>query len=558
MWAQIRFIPDIQLVQFRPIALIFTSLDCYSLDWVVFTLVFLLSFPMYSIFRWAFLLYVSQLRLVNTESTTHLWGGSFLIQVTLITATPTLLVLTTWGGPLLTFFSAHLILSDALIKLAPLLLVTSLLTMVTVLNLNPYQIRTVSVLLMVTLVFVPFLFLVVFLLSMSTCFFVFVFSLEFFNLAIFATYISVIAFTYNNRCTLKSNFLNFSDLNPLIIFFWINALSSLFLFALLIFYSVEDILPSLLYNSWEINRGSMINSNFIQTKGIVLFALLTVLFLFKLGVPPFISWKLRLFDSAPILFIFLYNIPYSVYLLFLFIFITQFILLTSSTLIGVFLLVGGFLSLLWTILTLNNVFTFASFLAYSTALTTVLLWLFSYWLGLDLTFNFYLIFFYLGTYALTLYSFFTAIGNGASSASFPLSLDAFYLGGTRTYLSQIWTVIVYFILFSSFAGLPLITSFYLKLSLVTLTLMHVNQPALFVIFLFLMLFISVIFYFRFARFFLTRATNSAAGAPATYLKRRLVSNLTSYPNAIRWVLLACLLFLAVGWFFFADLVFLIH
>nr|ACX30993.1 NADH dehydrogenase subunit 2 [Moneuplotes crassus] len=132
-----------------------------------------------------------------------------------------------------------------------------------------------------------------------------IFFIEFVNLLVFLLLIC----SYSNQ----QSHTNTETTSPFILFFWINALSSIVLFLLLLISSQFGWFSMFT----QVTGISFLTLSFFKTNWFLLFVFFAFIFIFflKLGLPPFIFWKLRIFENVPFWFIALYNIPYFLFVL---------------------------------------------------------------------------------------------------------------------------------------------------------------------------------------------------------------------------------------------------
>jgi len=239
--------------------------------------------------------------------------------------------------------------------------------------------------------------------------------------------------------------------------------------------------------------------------------------LFKLGLPPFVIWKIYVFEKAPILFIFFYNIPYF---FFLFLNLLYLILLFKFTLLGInyIILISALLISLIIIsivsLKTNN---WGSFFAISSSLTSLFLLLvivfasqtfmsttstnFSVFKPTTLLLLPYINYFYFYIISLAVLIPYLAQLNILHG-----SITIAALSRTSNCFKSVFyeTKTLLFVLFASLAGLPPFSSFFAKLFLVN-TVTSTNNPLIpFFLFFLLYLFVMLLFYFKSSKFLLTQ------------------------------------------------------
>jgi len=239
------------------------------------------------------------------------------------------------------------------------------------------------------------------------------------------------------------------------------------------------------------------------------------IFCFKLGLPPFIFWKLRVFESTPFWFLLFYNIPYFLVLILVFFSIFG---VFSSTLGDVFGLRGFYfyvlflflvLTLLFLINFLPRVANLASFLVVSSSLTSFLVFSFLFILALHspLTIASSLnctLFLYLFFYGFVIFSFLVVFSGvvvpyfslSAGLTSF-LNLILVRFGRERAHLRVFYLVVVL-----SLAGLPPLALFFLKLRILSdFFSLGVGGASFYFVFV-LYVFLSIYFYYRTIRYVL--------------------------------------------------------
>lgn len=237
------------------------------------------------------------------------------------------------------------------------------------------------------------------------------------------------------------------------------------------------------------------------------------IFCFKLGLPPFIFWKLRVFESAPFWFLLFYNIPYFLVLILVFFSIFG---IFSSTLGGVFELRGFyfyvlFLFLVLTLLVLVNflprAINLASFLVVSSSLTSFLVFSFLFVLALHSQLSTTsplncTLFLYLFFYGFIVFSF-LVVFSGAVTPYFSLnagqmsflSLILVRFGRGRMHLRVFYLVVVLCL-----AGLPPLALFFLKLRILSDFFSLGAGGASFYFVFVIYVFLSIYFYYRTVRY----------------------------------------------------------
>lgn len=306
------------------------------------------------------------------------------------------------------------------------------------------------------------------------------------------------------------------------------------------------------------------------------------IFCFKLGLPPFIFWKLRVFESTPFWFLLFYNVPYFLTLVLVFFSILG---VFSSTLGGIFTFRGYIFYTLFLFLTLTLLFlvsflprttNLASFLVISSSLTSFLVFSFLLILAIYTQPNTaplpnYTLFLYLFFYGLVVFGFLVVFSStttpyfalNAGSVSF-LSLVLVRFGRGRTQLRVFYLFIVL-----SLAGLPPLTSFFLKLRILAdfFSLGAGGAPFYFIFVIYV--FLSIYFYYRTLRYVLLPTDSIIKAKPADQSPNYSITNrsgylqnsLTFHPAGRASLLSACVgglglcafaTILSVGVFFFLD------
>jgi NADH:ubiquinone oxidoreductase subunit 2 (subunit N) len=437
---------------------------------------------------------------------------------------PTLLFTLIWNSPELTLLSNNITFSDNNLKLLTLSIVTFIL--VNEIGLNFFKkISGLSPLLNIFMA--NTLFFSTYILTLNSTLISFVFTLEFINLNVFG--ILLLFFLNNSNYSEGSNK---SSINSIIIFFWINALTSVFLFILLTLsflgeYSSEFCLESIILSfstphyslsdfgffflafDFTLINDALFNVTTLFGDPQFSFSLLFFfIFFFKLGLPPFIFWKLFLFDNASIPFIVYYNAPFFVSLLIYTLYLVSVLQFFDSQNIYFFFVLFLLISSLFVIFLINNTLSWGSFLAISSSITTALVYTMFTLLNEPsatnvITFSaLYSVLTYVYVYMITLLLLLfiiTLLGvyNARESISNTTKLSNVFKN-EKTFLR-----IKLLLIFSSFAGLPPLTSFFAKLYLLHIFNQTLRLPLfLFLPFILIFLFSLLLFYFRSSRFLL--------------------------------------------------------
>ena len=329
-----------------------------------------------------------------------------------------------------------------------------------------------------------------FFLYSSNNIFTFVFCLEILTLLVF-----VLGIIFITLSSLKTKVLNpssgkskpFYNIIFIFIFFWVSTIISISLFVFLLLFSVYffsfewSLIDPLLYLFIYFN----FNNNFCILN-LIFFFLLIIIF-FKMGLPPFFIWKIVFFLNIPLYYLLVY-ITYFYF--FLFIFFIFFINFLNVSIFSIFFTVFNLLLLVnLTLILFNLVYSvfLKFFFVISSALNSVLILfilntnlssLYSVFYSLSLVLNFFI------CYNLALiYLLFIILVNLKSQITYMNSFK-FLNFNSQT---------IVFLIFLVLAGIPPVSTFFLKLSLISIIIVFNNTVWLFFISFF---FLAIYFYYN--------------------------------------------------------------
>ena len=431
----------------------------------------------------------------------------------------------------------------------------------------------------VSLTILPF---IGFMINSSTNFLTLIISVEMLSVTIILVLALLITLSFTQELAF---------LNSLVIFFWSSTISSisffLFLTADYIYLGAANMTFSGFNIDWKANHVGTPLDNFFNL-GYSLARLLDLIFLviifFKLGLPPFISWKLSFFSKIPPLYFLIYNVIYLFILLNFFFYLLilhpQFILndlnynvVYSLTLILAILFIAFF----------NQTSTLSYLLVVSTSATV----LFLFWSLISIyslhSLEYFnniensnlkhvklLLILYIWTYLTIMYllgsnllQYFTKTLN----ISLVSALKKVYEINSLKATTIATTLLI--ILFTLVSGLPPFLTFFLKVLVVVLFQKNNFLISIFLIWIFL--FTMLAFYFRNFRFLLLQSSKfykpsmlytqqrdekiDMNSRQALYVLRgtplRALSN-----NSVPTTLSIILFFFGI--FFFNDIVFVVY
>lgn len=314
-------------------------------------------------------------------------------------------------------------------------------------------------------------------------------------------------------------------INSIFIFFWASTISSLTFFIYLTFAYVPLFqinqsffgycLTSDLYYNKTVGF-SFLNNN--------LNLLLLVIFLLKLGVPPFISWKLNFFNKVPTNFFYLYN---TLYLFILLNLLFSLIIFQPSFFINILTINYIHAYIMFTVCLFLILFLRNSTLSYVFVVSTSATVIFIFWSLMhltiesftlndfmfnnvnisDLSYRKLTVVFYIWIYILIMLMF-----SSKTLLPFTNNLNT-SLFQIVTFLEQInskkYSSTISFLLLVNFfliSGLPPFLTFYLKLFVVLI--FQKNYFCINLILIWLFLFFMLIFYFKNIRYLLLQSTNT--------------------------------------------------
>lgn len=257
----------------------------------------------------------------------------------------------------------------------------------------------------------------------------------------------------------------------------------------------------------------------------LLYLIFFTIIMFKLGFPPFLVWKIFLFENSSLLFLVLYNFPYFVlsfsYFVYLVFVLLDFSLMSASGILQ-FL---GFISFFFFLPFILKSNSWGSFFAISSAFTTFfilyMLFLSSSALSnshieyvyysahsglLSPVFSFFLSYFFgyllaLFFFILLLDSFLVLFGYESASSLSKNSLFLVRLNYSLWVRSKVLTVFFFFL----FAALPPFFPFFAKL--IILLSLNLFRTGLFFVFFVSYLYIMLVFYFKFTKYFLNQTSS---------------------------------------------------
>lgn len=538
MWAQTRFIPDVLLVQFRPTAVFTFITDCelVILDWsFIFLFFFLLPLITY-LLGLGFLLYLVFWRTVSARVSGVRISSSVFFLLVCCWLLVNLLTVLTWHSPSVFLFQGHLFINDSVLSCCFFFLVLAIIvSFILPLGTNTTPITEPTLLITwVTL----FLFFLTCALFTITNLYTLIFFVEFVNLLVF---LLLICCQPNSQHRTSSG-----STSPLILFFWVNALSSILFFLILLLSSRFGWFSILTQTSSSV----FLTIPFFESSWLLFFFFfgLVFIFFFKLGLPPFVFWKLRIFEAAPFWFIAVYNVPY-----FLFVFL---ILLNTLPLFSTipslnacysflpFFIFFVFASLIPLMFLAPNL---AYFLTISSGLTVLFLLLFFFTnvaLATSLDFTFGVtssLYLYLLVYTLLILTLITVLNfltgrldltNTPSAGSFSLTTLLFV--GTAAQRSSSRTYLLTTLI--NLAGLPPFLVFLLKLRIIMEFFTSGIGYLPLLLTLVFYLFVSIFFYYRTVRLFFSptgviRTTNHKI-KPDLTLPHSVNNNLLSFFGAV--------------------------
>ena len=505
MWAQTRLIPGVSLVQFRPTALFsFTSfMDLFYVDWGLIVSLCLVFPYCFLIFLFGGLFYIIVWRRTPIGVRVGRISIRFVCSFSVLWVSLFFSIILSWHSPYVLIFQEHLLFNNVGFFL---LLIIFFVSCISPLIFSLSGFVFCNELIVLTTLIIYFLFCLAGLLSLVTNLYTLVFVVEFLNLVVF------LLLCFSRTLGLTQYRIRGLNLSPLLVFFWVNALTAVLFFSFLLFNANCGWLA--LFSNNTIDYCIVAPLNFIFFYFFLFFFIF--IFIFKLGIPPFIFWKLQVFESTPFWFLVVYNIPYFLVILLVFFSIfSEFISLVRTVLtiddggILFFLTpVSLFLSatLLMLLVFLFRFTSVAYFLVVSSSLTSFILFFF---LVIYFTFSNYLLtppsplYLYLFIYGILFFFLLVVflLTSRFSSVTGRTALSGFFgtlvVGRTRLILC-----VFFFTAVLGLAGFPPLTLFFVKLRLISdffvTPFFGFSWTALLILFLFL----SIYFYYRTVRFVL--------------------------------------------------------
>nr|YP_011027891.1 NADH dehydrogenase subunit 2 [Euplotes vannus]UPM52101.1 NADH dehydrogenase subunit 2 [Euplotes vannus] len=135
-----------------------------------------------------------------------------------------------------------------------------------------------------------------------------------YTLIFFVEFVNLLVFLLLVCCQTNPQYrTSSSSVSPLVLFFWINALSSVLFFLILLLSSRYGWFSILTQSAGSV----FLTTSFFESSWLLFLFFFGLVFIFflKLGLPPFVFWKLRIFEAAPLWFIAVYNVPYFLFIL---------------------------------------------------------------------------------------------------------------------------------------------------------------------------------------------------------------------------------------------------
>lgn len=384
-------------------------------------------------------------------------------------------------SPNTSIFFSHIVFSNSSYKLLLTELLTVMIFLIIYKNiLNTFK-DSFNNLIYVLFLFLPFSFFLLF--SVKNLYsFIFTFEL-----------ISILLFFFLILYLINTNSLNF--LTASMTFFWLNAITSLILFSIIILFS-----SNFLNFEW-----SCIGIEHLFYKNNLIFTSLLWIFLFfKLALPPLHLWKIYSFAKIPSMYLFLYLISYF---LLLFIFIIKYVYLFMFFITNYFLIslmhTIFYLNFIWITLhafSLSSQLKWGTFIALSSILTSLVLFIIIFLIKTDLSnnnnlmqnntmpliYSYIVIYIYLNYLLIFVFSSANLIYfNNEFISNINLALKVNNLI-SKTTLKL--TTMSYFIIV---AGLPPTVLFFLKLHIISLF----NFNLFFLIILWILIFFIVLYFY---------------------------------------------------------------
>jgi len=544
-----------------------TKITPFFIDFNLFFLYFVVLFLLFLFFKLAFTLYtLSNHKFSKSNQATKginyklNINNNLLVFVQQVWTLPTFFLFLSWNSPTISIFSNHFFFTNySIYTLLFCLVFQVMLLSVFLVYKNQTSVSLNTKILSFFLL--NSLLVLLFILTCVVNIVSFVFTLELVNLI-------VIAFLANSLIHTK-NSINTAG-NAFIIFFWVNTLSSILLFIFLIYMNYFQYPLDFNWVSFSID---FVDTTFyiLKIKPILDYCLFFILF-FKLGLPPFLIWKVYVFEKASLLFLLFYNAPYFFFLflnLIYLVFLLKFSLLNTNYTIFVFFVGVNFLIIsVLSVRTTNWGYFFAISSSF-TALLILLVLIFSiknqtngFYIN-TLTFKTttsmllpYINYFYI--YILTIFVLIPKLLNlGILQGSSTISMFAKGLNTFKSAFFKERTLL--FILIGSLAGLPPLSSFFAKLFLINSVIVSSSPFFPFFLSLLFYIFLMLLFYFKASKFLLVQ---TSLRFPKLIINNKFTAgsgnalNLKSLNNSLRtfffnFIFLWVLVF---GLFIFSDLI----
>ena len=530
-------------------------LDFFFFDWT-YVIGFFFVFPL----CYFFFLFIYYLYLLFWRSGIFRMSCMFFFFTFFVWFSLSLGLFLSWHAPTVNFFQSHLVFSNTSLRF---LVFTFCLTFGCLfVFISPFFSSLINEVGFVFSTAVLFLFMLSGLLLLTTNLYTLIFLIEFLNLLVF---ILLCVFNAGSLFANSSKKLSLG-LNSVLLFFWINAIASISFFILFIFTSQFGLAEFTSKDFFLIFFD--VDELFLS----VAVFLLCCIFFYKLGLPPLLLWKLRLFEATQLGFIFIYNLPYFLFILLVFFLIITSLVFFDTFIISVLISLVFFAFILILPASLRSI-NLSYLFALSSSLTALLL-LFVFLISNNLVaygvsvyvnttptllylFYYFITFILMISLLLTTGSGFSLIGNVSLSN---LTLNS-YLRNFRLLRS------CFFVCIFSFAGLPPLTSFFYKLKLLVEVFSSPLPLLLFLPVLGFIIFISILFYFRILRFFtptwFKHSRDILINKAEIPQKTKFLSNTLVYDNILSfkvpvttsfiYLLLLMLQVLIFGFFFSLDM-----
>ena len=484
----------------------FHALDYYIITWnFVFYLIFLTALPY--IFLKLFLTFYIE----TTNNSINLAYSRLINQALASLIVILFILITLWSSPELFLFNNQLFINEKTF-VSYKFIVPTILILIFFQNINVKYTLLYFILLLTA-------FFTVSLMPATRSFYTLLFILEFVNLTIFGLLTLTLLPTF-----FKTQLNTHKTLNAVFLFFWINAFSALILFIFLFVAIIDNaefgFNTTALTYYFEINKslhphlligalGDAITMVVLDST-LFVFLLFFLIFMFKLGLPPFIFWKISLFNNSPLRFIFIYTAFYTPVIVFIFLYIFDnfFTSLMSNELIYSAALATLTLTIFGTILLSESVKTLGIFFALSSSYTFILLYFYFFinsHVYSNLTGTPSIYFEFIKVYIVFYVAALSLIVNTTDPKLEILGKKpTTYLSQISGFMSATFSIrLAMSVIFFSLAGLPPLPSFFVKLNFLTLLNSALLTNTINFIILYVFIFGQLIFYFRIVRFFFT-------------------------------------------------------